>query len=222
MSFAGLAAGLGMSQGALAFGTIGLGLQLASGIQSSRAAQARAQYQKAVAENNAILVQRQAEDARLRGEQAALSVEVSEKAVDARAALAQRQLIARQRVTQAALGQTTDVGSALDLTSDTAAAGKLDERTRRRNAAFERAVIRNNAEREAIGFLTQGFNFAAEAQLADLRRRSARSASIIGAFGTIITTAGKVHDRWRNRRVPTLAGFDPVFSGDFGDFAGRF
>ena len=185
-----------------------------SGIQQSRAAQAQASFQAAVARNNQIIARRQADDARLRGEQAAAQVTVRERADTARLALEQRQLIARQRVAQAGLGQVTDVGSALDLTADTAAAGKLDTLTLRRNAAFERKVARNNAEREAIGFLTQGFNFEAEARLASLRAESARSAGIISAFGTIITTAGKVHERWALRklaeeqgRVPTLVGF---------------
>ena len=186
-----------------------------SGIQQSRAAQAQASFQAAVARNNVIIAQRQAEDARLRGEQATAQISLQEQRDTATAALATRRLIARQRVAQAGLGQTTDVGSALDLTADTAAAGKLDELTLRRNAAFERQVARNNAEREAIGFLTQGFNFEAEARLADLRRRSARSAGIISAFGTIITTAGRVHEKFALRklalergRVPTLAGFE--------------
>ena len=187
----------------LAFSAISGAFQLFSGIQQSRAAQAQASFQAAVARNNAIIAQRQAEDARLRGEQAAAQISLQEQRDVAKTALAQRQLIARQRVAQAGLGQTVDVGSALDITADTAAAGKLDELTLRRNAAFERQVARNNAEREAIGFLTQGFNFEAEARLADLRRRSARNAGLISAFGTIITTAGKVADKWRNR-VPTV------------------
>ena len=202
--------------GASGAGTaIGFGLQLIGSIQQSRAAQAQASFQAAVARNNAIIAQRQAEDARLRGEQAAAQISLQEGRDTAKAALATRQLIARQRVAQAGLGQTTDVGSALDLTADTAAAGKLDELTLRRNAAFERQVASNNAEREAIGFLTQGFNFAAEAQAADLRRQSARNAGIISAFGTIITTAGRVNEKFTLRklalergRVPTLAGFN--------------
>ena len=193
------------------------GFQLLGSLQQSRAAQAQASFQAAVARNNVIIAQRQAEDARLRGEQAAAQISVREQRDTAKTALATRQLIARQRVAQAGLGQTVDVGSALDITADTAAAGKLDELTLRRNAAFEREVARNNAEREAIGFLTQGFNFEAEARLADLRRQSARNAGIINAFGTIITSASRVSDRWRNR-VPTL-GFQPL-GGSAGDFEG--
>ena len=187
------------------------GFQIASGIQQSRAAQAQAAFQAALARNNAIIAQRHAEDARLRGEQELAQIRIREGADAATAALATRQFIARQRVAQASLGQTVDESP---LTADTAAAGKLDELTLRRNARFEREVARNNAEREAIGFLTQGFNFEAEARLADLRRSSARNAGIISAFGTIITTAGTVHEKFTLRklaleqgRIPTLVGF---------------
>ena len=191
------------------------GLQIISGIQQSRAAQAQANFQAAVARNNAIIAQRNAEDARLRGEQNVAQIRIREGADVAKFALEQRQFIARQRVAQAALGQTTDIGSALDLTSGTRAVGKLDELTLRRNAAFEREVARNNAEREAIGFLTQGFNFEAEARLASLRAESARSAGIIGAFGTIITGAGRVHERWALRRFALEQGRVPTLTGGF-------
>ncbi len=192
----------------------GLFLSVAGQIQQSRAAQAQASFQAAVARNNQIIAQRHADDARLRGEQEAAQITLREGRDTAKLALEQRQLIARQRVAQAGLGQVTDVGSALDLTADTAAAGKLDTLTLRRNAAFERQVAKNNAEREAIGFLTQGFNFEAEARAADLRRSSARNAGIISAFGTVITTAGRVSDRWK-RRVPTVGR---TLGGSAGDF----
>lgn len=190
-------------------------------IQQARAAQAQANFQAAVARNNAIIAQRQAEDARLRGEQLAEQISIKEQADVAKSALDTRRFIAHQRVAQAALGQATDVGSAADLVSGTVTVGKLDELTLRRNAAFERQVARNNAEREAIGFLTQGFNFQAEARLASMRASAARSAGLISAFGTIITTAGLVSARWKNR-VPTVTGgFNPVIS-DPGPFSPSF
>ena len=159
--------------------------------QQSRAAQQQASFQAAVARNNAIIAQRAAEDARERGR-----VEAG------REGLRTRQLIARQRVAQAALGQVVDVGSALDLTADAAAAGRL-----------EAEIIRNNAEREAIGFLTQAGDFQAEAQVAGARRRSARQAGQLAFLGTLVTSAGRVSDRFRRfGRVPTAAD---SFTGGF-------
>jgi hypothetical protein len=156
------------------------GISLIGGIQQSRAAQQQASFQAAVARNNAILAQRAAKDARARGK-----VEAGKQA------LATRQLIGRQKVVQAALGQEVGTGSALDLRVDAAAAGKLEE-----------LIIRNNAEREAIGFLTQGASFIAEAQLADLRRRSARRAGTLDLLDTIITGAGTISKKFR--RVPSF------------------
>ena len=171
---------------------VGGAISVAGQMQASQAAQQQANFQAAVARNNEIIAGRLAEDARARG-----------KAQSARQANITRQLIGRQRVVQAGLGQLVDTGSALDLTADAAATGKLEER-----------IIQTNAEREAIGFLTQGMNFAAEAQLLRLQGRAARRAGIIGAFGTAITTAGSVSSRWRNR-VPTFpSSFGPQFGSD--------
>ncbi len=166
---------------------------IAGGIQQARAARQQANFQAAVARNNEIIAGRLAEDARARG-----------KAESARQAARTRQLIGRQRVVQAALGQVVDTGSALDLTADAAAAGKLEELT-----------IRANAEREAIGFLTQGANFAAEAQLLSLQAKAARQAGILSTFGTVLTTAGSVASKWKPK-APKVPKFDAAAS--FFDF----
>lgn len=138
----------------------------------ARAGAQAANYQAAIARRNQEIANRAAEDAIARG-----------KAATGRKALQTRQFIARQRVAQAGLGQTVDVGSALDLTADTAAFGKLDELT-----------IRSNAEREALGFRTQGLNFGASAELADLRAQNALLAGRAGVtaagFGLVGTLAG--------------------------------
>lgn len=170
----------------LAIAAIGTAISIAGQVQQSRAAQAQASFQAAVARNNAIIAQRAAADARLRGK-----VEAGKQG------LRTRQFIARQRVAQAGLGQTVDVGSALDLTADAAAAGKLDELT-----------IRGNAEREAIGFLTQAGSFTAEAQLAQLRGDAARRALPLQIAGSLVSLAGTVNDKWKPAsRVPTVGEF---------------
>lgn len=143
-------------------------------IQQGKAAAAQAEYQAAVGRNNAILAQRAADDARLRGEEAA-----RRKAVD------NRQLIGRQRAVLAANGVLVDQGSALDITSDTAEIGKLDELT-----------IRSNAEREALGYEAQGMNFNASSQLNQMRADNALSSGYGAAFGTVLTGAGSVASKW--------------------------
>lgn len=137
---------------------VSTGFQVVGGLfqaqSAKRQAEATAQaaaFQASVARRNQEIANRAADDATARGE-----ASVADRA------LATKQFIARQRVAQAGLGQTVDTGSALDLTKDTAQSGKLDELT-----------IRNNAEREALGFRTQGLNFGASAELLDLRASSA-------------------------------------------------
>ena len=165
--------------------SISLGLQIAGTlmsvagqIQQGRAAKNAANFQAAVARNNAILAERAAKEAEARGE---VAVDKSQ--------LATRQFIARQKVAQAGQGQEINTGSALDLTADSAAGGKLDELT-----------IRANAEREAIGFRTQGMNFAAEAGFQELRAQNASAAGRFGALTTLVTGAGRISARFPRRR----------------------
>ena len=161
--------------------------QRQAALAQGRAGAQAANYQAAIARRNQEIANRAAEDAVARGEAAV-----------GRKALQTRQFIARQRVAQAGLGQTVDVGSALDLTADTAAFGKLDELT-----------IRSNAEREALGFRTQGLNFGASAELADLRAQSAllegQAAATRAGFelaGTLAGTARKVGFPTKKKKVP--------------------
>lgn len=164
-------------------------------IQQGRAAAAQAEYQAAVGRNNAILAQRAADDARLRGEEAA-----RRKAVES------RQLIGRQRAVLAANGVLVDQGSALDLTSDAAEIGKLDELT-----------IRSNAEREALGYEAQGSNFSASAQLNQIRADNAQSSAMGSAFGTVLTGATSVASKWYQYKKE---GWDPFGVGGSGNFSG--
>ena len=140
------------------------------------AAAGQARFQAQVARNNQIIANRRAEFLRERGRIAAGEND-----------LATRQLISRQRVTLASTGQEVDTGSALDITSDTAALGKLDS-----------LRILNNAEREAAGFAAQGANFASEATLQDAARRNAVIGSGTQAFGTLLTSrrSGLVSQKW--------------------------
>lgn len=158
----------------IATSVIGGGITAVGQIQQGQAAKQQAAYQAAVARNNAIIAQRQADDARARGEAEAR-----------KQALRTRQLIGRQRATLAANGVLVDQDSALDITSDTAALGKLDELT-----------IRSNAEREALGFQAQQANFLSDAGLADATGRASVDAARSAAFGTLLTTAGSVSDKW--------------------------
>lgn len=163
-----------LATAALALSAAGTATSVAGSIQQGKAAKAQADFRSQVAKNNAIIAQRNAEDARARGKTAAGEQDIKT-----------RQLIGRQRVTLAATGQEVDVGSGLEITSDTAALGKLDS-----------LRIINNAEREAAGFDIQSDVFKSEASIQDFTGRNALSASRTRAFGSLITGAGSVAGKW--------------------------
>ena len=164
----------GLAEASLAATAIGTATSVYGRLQEGRAVKKQAAYQAAVARNNAILAERAAQDAEQRGQLEAQ-----------RLALQSRQLSGRQRAALAANGVLVDTGIALDVVEDTAAMGKLDQLTARRNAG-----------REAANYRAQGMNFEASAQLAEARGASARRASYLEGLSTFSTGAGSVADKW--------------------------
>ena len=160
---------------ATAITVIGGIVSIAGQISEGKARDREAAFNTQVARNNQIIADRAAVDARLRGEAAA-----------ARQGEKTKQFKARQRTALAAGGVVVDEFSARDLVTDTSAIGREEE-----------SIIRRNAEREALGFTTQGLNFASSAELADLRGQAARREAGFGASGTLLTTAGTVARRFR-------------------------
>src|SRR5258708_37958136 len=119
-----------LAAASLAMTAVGTGVAVMGQMQAGSAQKAQMDYKAAVDRNNAVLASRAAADARQRGDIAATQSDIRGK-----------QLIGRQRATLASNGGVVDQGSALDLTSDTAAQNKLDDLT-----------IRNKAERQTLGF----------------------------------------------------------------------
>lgn len=155
----------------------GFGMQIASQSAAREASRRRGEYEAQVAANNAELADRLADDALARGE-------IAEK--QHRLKLAQ--IRGQQRAGLAASGQVVDQGSAADLVSDTAKFGELDALT-----------IRNNAEREALGYRTRAYNFQTEAQLAPMRAFTPDT-----TLGTALTGVSTLADRYmtyRSRKV---------------------
>jgi hypothetical protein len=147
-------------------------------IQAGQQAQAAADYNAAVARNNQIIADRQAEDAVKRGQ-------VAEEEQRRRT----RAIAGTQRAALAASGVQLDQGSPADILADTAQFGELDALT-----------IRNNAEREAYGYRVQGMNFGAEAGLQQGRASSAMTGAYLGAGSTLLSGATSVADRWYTQR----------------------
>ncbi|WP_229729565.1 virion core protein, T7 gp14 family [Agaricicola taiwanensis] len=144
-------------------------------IQQARATAAAAQYNAQIARNNAILAERRAQDAIVRGMD-----EEQQKRLHTAA------LRGQQLVMAAAGNVDTGYGSALDMLVDTTIQGELDALT-----------IRTNAEREAYDARIAGMNQTAQANLYEMEAKSARTSGMFGAAGTLLSGFGGVYTEGR-------------------------
>jgi hypothetical protein len=141
-------------------------------MQQAEATQRSAAYQAQVARNNQIIAERRATQIEAEGEIAA-----DKKRQDA------ARLAGRQRAVLAGNGVLVDFGSALDITSDTAAFGELDALN-----------TKYNYDNQAYNARIQASNFGSEAALADYRGASADPS--LGIAGTLLSGAGSIADKW--------------------------
>lgn len=148
---------------------VGTGVATVGAYQQSQAAKSQANYQAAVARNNAIIAQQNAADARDRGK--AAEEEHRDRIAQAKGSVTAGAAAAGFLV--------DDPGSTnVDLLADVAEAGELDIQK-----------IRDNTEREAHRALVQGVNFTAQAGLFDAQA-SAQS-PMMAAGGTFLSGAAQ-------------------------------
>lgn len=169
-----------------------VGGAVASGVgayQSSRGARAAYRAQGQVAENNARLAEWQAEDAIRRGAR-----DVS------RSRMKTAQLKGTQRAALAANGVDLGVGSALNILTDTDYFGDVDADT-----------ITDNAAREAWAIRNQAAGFRSEADL--FNSRAARESPWLAGGTSLLTSAGKVADRWYTDRKASSGKRVPDYPG---------
>lgn len=148
----------------------GLGLQAFSSYQSSQATKQSYDYQSAVARNNAITAEYQAEDAIKRGQ---LSEEQQRRKT--------MMLKGTQTARLAANGIDISEGSPLQILSDTDWMGEQDALT-----------IRDNANREAWGYRVQGQNSTSNSTM--LKARSEAENPLLAAGTTLLNGSGTVAD----------------------------
>lgn len=155
--------------------TVGGGLLSAAGQISSANAQSKAaKYNAEVQRNNAMLAERQARnvlDAGMREEQ-------KQKALTA-------QLMAKQQAAQAANGVDVSFGTPLDLMVDTAKMGAIDALTIRTSAYRNYDDVRN----QAVASRNQ-------AALYDMEAKNSRTAGILGAFGSTMSSFGGAYSNY--------------------------
>lgn len=158
------------------FGTLlqgfGGGMRAVSAYTSAKNEQAALTAQAQVARNNALLSEWQADDAEMRGEQAANNVR-----------LKGNQVKGAQRAAMAANGVDLSVGSAQRTLNDT------DYLT-----ALDAAQLQDNAAREAWGYRRQGANYTSQAQAADAA--SSQISPWLAAGTSLLSSATAVAGRW--------------------------
>lgn len=145
----------------------------AVGVAKAKAAESEAQ----LADFNADVSDRQAQDALDRGDQAAAQFRSQVRGA-----------IGSTRAMQAAGNIDVNTGSTVDVQADEAFLGKLDETT-----------LRSNAVRQAWGYSVQSMNYREQARIArqtgeaDIEAgKASATAGNIAAVGTIATGAGSL------------------------------
>lgn len=163
-----------MGTAALVLTAIGAASSAYGAYQQGQAESQAASYQAQVARNNQLVAQQNAQMALQTGQQQ----EAAKREQTA-------QMIGQQRAIIAGSGIDPNSGSSKRIQGDTAALGALDAST-----------IRNNAERTAYGYQTQGMDYSAQAGLLQSQSSSASSAGELSAFGSIVGGAASVANKW--------------------------
>ena len=153
-------------------------------IYQGRAAQAAATYNARVAEMNAKIAEKAAQDELERGAR-----EEQRKRQEVAA------ISAQQRANMAAAGLDITYGTPLEMLVDTAYAGEMDALT-----------IRTNANRAAYNREVEAANLRAQGQLYEFEGRSARTGSMLSSVGQLAGGLGSAMGKFADTygRNPTL------------------
>lgn len=165
-------------------GVIGTGVSALGQLSAGAAAKSQANYQAQIAENNKQIAERRAEAARQAG------------AVQAEAA--GRRARAQQGSVTAALaasGVDVNTGSAEDIRRSTAETG-----------VFNQAAAEHNALLQAYGYQGSAMGFEAEAALDRAAASRAMPAALLGAGGTLFSSASQLPLKFRWMAEPSGSG----------------
>lgn len=166
MTAAGLSAAAGLAGGGAKL--LG-GVTSAEGAQQQAAANAQAaNYQAAVASNNAIIAGQQADYAVASGIQKAGTESLKTAAA-----------VGTTKAAQAANGIDVNTGTAVDVQAGTREAGNLNAET-----------VLNNSELQAYGYRSQAQNFTSQAQLDQLEAGNDVTGGQISAEGDVLSGVG--------------------------------
>lgn len=148
-------------------GQISMGISAVSGLFSAYSANQQGKYQASIAEHNANVSRQRAFDAIAQGA-------VEEQRIGLKAA----SIVGQQRASYASRGVLVDTGTPLAQQAETMDLAKTDM-----------TIARDNAARNAWGFMQESAGYRAEAS-------AARSAGKMSAFGSLLTAATNVASKW--------------------------
>lgn len=143
-----------------------------SAVSGAKGDQGQAKYNAAVARNNALSAEYQAQDAISRGNKAA---EEHSRKVAA--------LSGTQRASMAARGLDLSEGTPVDILTDTELLGAYDINT-----------IKSNAAREAWGHRAQASNANAQGDM--YRAQAENTSPLMAASGSLMSGAASIADKW--------------------------
>jgi hypothetical protein len=151
-------------------------------MQQANAASNAAKYNSQVADMNAKIESRRAQDALERGK---IDEQNKRREVS--------QVKGQQIAGMSANGVDVGFGSSLDTLVDTATFGELDALT-----------VRSNAAREAYGHDVAAVNKKADSQLFQAEAKSAKTGGYLSAIGTLVGGAG---DAWGSYKKKSMGAY---------------
>lgn len=153
---------------------VGTGIGAIGAIQQGEATAANAKYQAAVARNNQIIAEQNAQYASQAG-----------AATTTRAQLKQREVEGEVGAALGASGIDMNTGSPVAVRSATSEVKQLDTATTAQDAALK-----------VYGFRTQGTNYGAESQLKTQEASQASTAGLISGGSTLLSGLGGLASKW--------------------------
>lgn len=163
-----------MVTASLAAAAIGAGVSAYGQWRQAQSQKAMYEAEAKIAKNNQKIANAQAEDAVKRGGEA--DIELRRRYAQTRG---------QQVAKLASNGVALDEGSALSVLQDTDMFEQIDSQR-----------TRDNAQREAWGFRTQGQNYGANAAMSRTAAGNVSGSAPYAVGGTLLSGAGEVSDKW--------------------------
>lgn len=155
-------------------GIAGAGVSAYGAIQSGNATKSAANYQAAVAKNNQVVAEQNAEGAIDAGEAKSQATALKGRAVGGQI-----------KANQAGAGINVNEGSAVDVQEAQGEQSQLDVET-----------VLHNADLSAYGYRVQGQNYGAEAVLDKATGTNAQEAGYLKAGGGLLSSASSLGFKW--------------------------